>query len=102
VELVADRLNYVEVWKTINYPRPLWNTIFYALTTTIGMLISCTLVAYGFALQFPLRDFLFFVLISTIFLPGGHDHPHLYLLHQDRLGRHLAAVDHPNLLCQRL
>jgi multiple sugar transport system permease protein len=63
--------NYVEVWNTIKYPRIMWNTTFYAMSTLIGTLISCTLVAYGFArFRFPGRDVLFIVLISTIFLPG--------------------------------
>jgi multiple sugar transport system permease protein len=64
--------NYVDVWKSINYPRLLWNTSFYAVVTWIGTLISCILVAYGFArFRFPGRDFLFLVLISTIFLPAA-------------------------------
>ena len=64
--------NYVSVWNDINYPRILWNTVFYALTTTIGILISCILVAFGFSrFRFPGRDFLFVVMISTIFLPGA-------------------------------
>lgn len=62
--------NYVEVWNTIDYPRLMWNTTFYAIMTEIGVLISCTLVAFGFArFRFPGRDFLFIVLIATIFLP---------------------------------
>ncbi len=63
--------NYTEVWETIDYPRLLWNTTFYAIMTEIGVLISCTLVAYGFSrFRFPGRDFMFILLISTIFLPG--------------------------------
>jgi len=63
--------NYAEVWNAIEFPRLLWNTTFYAIMTEIGVLISCTLVAYGFSrFRFPGRDFLFIVLISTIFLPG--------------------------------
>ena len=62
--------NYQEVWDTIDYPRLMWNTTFYAIATTIAVLISCTLVAFGFSrFRFPGRDFLFIVLISTIFLP---------------------------------
>ncbi len=62
--------NYTEVIKAINYPRLLWNTFFYALMSNLGVLFSCTLVAYGFSrFRFPGRDFLFMVLISTIFLP---------------------------------
>jgi multiple sugar transport system permease protein len=66
--------NYVEVWNTIpnGYWRLLGNTTFYAIVTMIGTVISCILVAYGFArFRFPGRDFLFIVLISTIFLPGA-------------------------------
>jgi len=64
--------NYVEVWNTIDYIRLLGNTIFYAVSTMIGTVISCIIVAYGFArFRFPGRDFLFIVLISTLFLPGS-------------------------------
>ncbi len=62
--------NYVEVWETINFPRLLANTTMYAIVSNIGVLISCTLVAFGFSrFYYPGRDFLFIVLISTIFLP---------------------------------
>ncbi len=64
--------NYGAVWNTINYPRLLWNTTFYALSTLVGTLFSCVLVAYGFArFRFPGRDVLFIILISTIFLPAA-------------------------------
>jgi len=64
--------NYVEVWNTINYVRLLSNTIFYAIVTMIGTVLSCIIVAYGFArFRFPGRDLLFVVLISTLFLPGA-------------------------------
>jgi multiple sugar transport system permease protein len=63
--------NYALMWKSINYPRILLNTIMYAFTTTIGVLFSCVLVAYGFSrFRFPMRDFLFMILISILFLPG--------------------------------
>ena len=64
--------NYKEVIETINFPRLLWNTTFYAVMTEIGTLISCVLVAFGFArFRFPGRDLLFILLISTLFLPGA-------------------------------
>lgn len=66
--------NYKLAWETIpgTFPRLMWNTTFYAIMTEIGVLISCTLVAYGFSrFRFPGRDFLFIVLIATIFLPGA-------------------------------
>ena len=64
--------NYARVWNELNYPRLLWNTFFYAFSTTIGILFSCILVAFGFSrFRFPGRDLLFVLLISTIFLPGA-------------------------------
>ena len=63
--------NYTDVWDKINFPRLLWNTTYYAIFSNIGVLISCTLVAYGFSrFNYPGRDFLFLILISTMFLPG--------------------------------
>lgn len=63
--------NYTQVWDTIDYPRLMWNTTFYAIMTEIGVLISCTLVAFGFSrFRFPGRDMLFIILIATIFLPA--------------------------------
>jgi multiple sugar transport system permease protein len=66
--------NYTEVWNTIpnGYWRLLGNTSFYAIVTMLGTVVSCILVAYGFArFRFPGRDLLFVVLISTLFLPGA-------------------------------
>ncbi|HTP07085.1 MAG TPA: carbohydrate ABC transporter permease [Anaerolineae bacterium] len=63
--------NFVNAWNQINFPRMFGNTLFYAVTTEIGVLISCTLVAYGFArFRFPGKDLLFMILIATIFLPA--------------------------------
>src|SRR5205823_11733652 len=60
--------NYTDVWRLLNYPRLLFNTAAIALIGVIGTLVSCTLVAYGFArFRFPGRGFLFLILISTIF-----------------------------------
>lgn len=66
--------NYREVWETIpnGYWRLLGNTLFYAIVTMIGTVISCIIVGFGFArFRFPGRDLLFIILISTIFLPGA-------------------------------
>ncbi len=64
--------NFGEVWDLIDYPRLLFNTIVIAVISTIGTLISCTLVAYGFArFRFPGRGLLFTLLIATIFLPAA-------------------------------
>jgi multiple sugar transport system permease protein len=64
--------NYADVWELINYPRLLFNTIALATIGTVGTVLSCTLVAYGFArFRFPGRGVLFTILIATIFLPGA-------------------------------
>lgn len=64
--------NYGRVWDLIDYPRLLFNTIAIALISTFGTLISCVLVAYGFArFRFPGRGLLFTLVIATIFLPAA-------------------------------
>ena len=62
--------NFGQVWDLLEYPRLLFNTVVIAVVGMIGVLLSCTLVAYGFArFRFPGRNALFILLISTIFLP---------------------------------
>jgi multiple sugar transport system permease protein len=64
--------NYLEVWNAIDFPRLLFNTIALAILGTIGTVLSCTLVAYGFArFRFPGRGLLFTLLLATIFLPAA-------------------------------
>src|SRR3954470_13046608 len=47
----------------VNYPgfpfwRYLWNSTYYAVSVTVGTVLSCAAVGYGFArLRFPGRDF---------------------------------------------
>ncbi len=46
--------NYIDVWNAIDFPRHLGNTLILAIVTTFGTVLSCTLVAYGFArFRFP-------------------------------------------------
>jgi multiple sugar transport system permease protein len=64
--------NFAKVWDLIDFPRLLFNTVAIALISTLGTLLSCVLVAYGFArFSFPGRSILFTLLIATIFLPGA-------------------------------
>jgi multiple sugar transport system permease protein len=64
--------NYAEVWNAIDFPRHLANTLLIAIVSTIGTVLSCTLVAYGFArFRFPGRGALFTLVLSTIFLPAA-------------------------------
>ena len=64
--------NYIEVFDLIKFPRLLFNTLVLAIVGTIGTVISCTLVAYGFArFRFPGRTGLFTLVLATIFLPAA-------------------------------
>ena len=71
-ELSPHFENYAAVWNEIDFPRHLLNTLILAGITTIGTVLSCTLVAYGFArFRFPGRGALFTLVLSTIFLPAA-------------------------------
>jgi multiple sugar transport system permease protein len=71
-ELSPHFENYLEVWEAIDFPLHLRNTLILAIVTTIGTVISCTLVAYGFArFRFPGRGALFTLLLATLFLPAA-------------------------------
>lgn len=49
----------------------LQNTLFITVTSTLGILLSCSLAAYAFArLDFAGKDRLFLVLLGTMMLPG--------------------------------
>ncbi len=63
--------NYVDAWNAVGmFPRYFANTIFMALATVAGVLITSTLAAYAFArMEFPGRDTLFIVLLATMMVP---------------------------------
>jgi ABC-type glycerol-3-phosphate transport system permease component len=73
--------NYLKALKFWNFARSFRNTAIVTSAVMIGELLSCTLVAYGFArLRFPGRNFLFIVLMSTMMLPGVVTMVPLYIL----------------------
>ena len=54
----------------MNFLGALGNTLFYAVTAMIGTLVSCSLVAYGFAIvKWPGRDIVFVLVLATMMLP---------------------------------
>jgi multiple sugar transport system permease protein len=62
--------NFTVAWNQLNFPRVLRNTLVIALLSTLGAVVSSTLVAYGFArFRFPGRNMMFVILIATIILP---------------------------------
>lgn len=62
--------NFSTSWSQVDFVRLFQNTLVLAVVSTIGTLISCVLVAYGFArFKIPGKNILFIILISTIVLP---------------------------------
>ena len=62
--------NYAEATTAIPFRQYLGNSLFLCLGNVVGTLVSCSLVAYGFArLRWPGRDAWFAILIATMLLP---------------------------------
>ncbi len=62
--------NYVRATTEIPFLRYLGNSLLLCAGSVVGTVVSCSLVAYGFAqLRWPGRDLLFAVLIATMLLP---------------------------------
>jgi ABC-type glycerol-3-phosphate transport system permease component len=54
-----------------NFPVLLRNTLTYGIIETIGIVISCTLVAYSFArMRWPGRDLCFILTLASMMIPG--------------------------------
>lgn len=63
--------NYKEAFTQVPFHRYLLNTILVTFIGGVGMLISCSLVAYGFSrFRAPWLNGLFLVLLSTLMLPS--------------------------------
>ncbi|NPV08470.1 MAG: carbohydrate ABC transporter permease [Anaerolineae bacterium] len=64
--------NYVEAWNLYPFTKFTFNSLFIVIMTVIGAIASCTLIAYGFGrVRFRGRNVLFFVLLSSMMLPGA-------------------------------
>jgi multiple sugar transport system permease protein len=62
--------NYVEALTKARFDLFFLNTLFIALATSFGVALSSALVAYGFSrIEWPGRDALFFVVLSTMMVP---------------------------------
>ena len=62
--------NYPNLFASLPIFRFFWNTFLYAAITIVGVLISSSLVAYGFSrLRWPGRDTVFYVMLMTLILP---------------------------------
>ncbi|GAC1320620.1 MAG: carbohydrate ABC transporter permease [Chloroflexota bacterium] len=64
--------NYSTMWNALTYPFHVFliNSFVMSALVTLGTVISCALVAYGFArFRFPGREFLFGIIIGTTMIP---------------------------------
>lgn len=63
--------NYITAWQVLPFTRMLFNTIFVTVLAMFAEILSCAVVAYGFArFRFPGRNLLFILMLSTMMLPG--------------------------------
>jgi multiple sugar transport system permease protein len=75
-QLIPDPVvwrNYIEAWNAlpVSFTRFTANTIFITVLAMTAEILTCSLVAYGFArFRFPGRNFLFILMLSTMMLPG--------------------------------
>ena len=89
--------NYIQAFSSLGQIAPgltfwriLANTLVITLLAMSAELTAVTLVAYGFArFRFPGRDTLFFVMLSTMMLPGI-----ITLIPTFLIWRNLALIDH--------
>jgi len=73
--------NYVHLFETYPVGRYLWNTVYVTALTIAGKVVSCTVVAYGFArFKAPGKEFLFAVLLATMMIPWAVTMVPLFIL----------------------
>lgn len=66
----AEWGNFAKAWNAQPFATFLWNSTLVTVLSTVGQLISSSLVAFGFArFSFPGRNFLFMVLLAAMMIP---------------------------------
>jgi len=72
--------NYRIVFDLTGFPNSMFNTLWISLLVSVLQVISCTLVAYGFArYEFPLKKFWFACVILLIIVPPTTIQTSLYM-----------------------
>lgn len=62
--------NYRKAFEAAPFGRYYFNSIFVAVTVTVGQLITCSMAAFAFArLQFKGRNILFYLFLGTMMIP---------------------------------
>ncbi|MEZ4713168.1 MAG: carbohydrate ABC transporter permease [Caldilineaceae bacterium] len=65
-----DWQNYADGWRVLPFPTFYMNTLYITVVNIIGLVISSSLVAFGFArIRFWGRDIIFIILLMTMMLP---------------------------------
>lgn len=63
--------NYVKLFTQYHFEQYIWNTIKLCLLNVCGTVISCSLVAYGFAFgKYRYKNKIFFLVLITMMMPG--------------------------------
>jgi len=76
--------NYVDIFEKYPVWNYMWNTGFLTFMNIAGKLISCTLVAYGFAkYNAPGKNVLFVILLSTMMIPWAVTMVPLFILFKE-------------------
>ena len=72
--------NYQHVFNMTDFPNSMLNTLWISLLVSVLQVISCTLVAYGFArYEFPLKKFWFACVVKLIIVPPTTIQTSLYM-----------------------
>ncbi len=62
--------NFVEVWKAIEYPQALWNTLVLNIISSVLQVGTCALTGYGFArFRFKGKGLMFAIVLLQIIVP---------------------------------
>ncbi|HEX2999717.1 MAG TPA: carbohydrate ABC transporter permease [Armatimonadota bacterium] len=81
--------NFRRAWTELPFFTFVTNTVFITVVSVFGQIFSASLVAYGFArFKFKGRNFLFYVLLSTMMLPAQVTMIPMFLI-----WRHFGLID---------
>jgi multiple sugar transport system permease protein len=72
-QIIPDEIdwgNYQRVSEAFPVYKFLWNSLFVAVTSTIGQILLCSMAAYAFSrLEFKGRDTIFIIYLATLMVP---------------------------------
>ena len=82
--------NFINAWNSQPFNQYLFNTVFrYALPVTVGLVLSSSIVAYGFGrLKWRGRDTLFYLCLATMMVPFQVQMVPLFIIF-----KHLGWID---------